>query len=350
MPQTAIATFNLPSTRQVNPQYTGGARPVSPQSSGGTINIQAPPVPGIQLSGVRSVAPVQKAQNTTTAAKTTTVADGSSSDTDPVAAAYYADRVNSLKTLLGSLPTTQAQGEANIRGNATKSLGDLNTAESQTASAIAQSRKTANTNKATSLNGIDQNVANTVESFKRLLGASHAGDSAFANDFVPIATARQGSSQRQQVFDSFGRDMGGIDTAEKGATTAYEQNKRDINDKMNSDLLSFLTGTQNQQDDINNQIKEAEFYRTSAEGGTPEQLKSSIAPYTTNPRAAIDAMNALFAQFGNPSYAVNPVNVSLPDVSSYTQDPLVASLSGANPDTQTALLPYYPQLKKQTVR
>ncbi len=273
---------------------------------------------------------------------------GSSSTTDPVAAAYYGDQVNALKGVLGTLPTLQDQGVNNIRNNANKSLNDLNTQESQTESNIAESRNTANKNKATSLNNIDQNVADTVDSFKRLTGAAHAGDSAFAQEFVPLATARQGSTQRQGVFNTFGQDMGQLDTAENNAKTAYGSQKEDINNKLNSDLLTFLQNIGQQKDTINNEVKQAQYAQIEAQGGTPGQFSAAAAPYSTNPSDATAALQALFSQYANPTYAVNPVTVSLPNVSSYAVDPLVAQLSAANPDTQTALLPFLPQIKKQT--
>lgn len=270
------------------------------------------------------------------------------SNIDPIAAAYYGDQVNSFKNLMGTLPTLQQQGETNIRNSANKTLNDLNTNESQVESDIASKRQQAQKSKGINLSNIDQNVADTVSSFGRLVGAGHAGNSSFAKEFVPIATAREGSQKRQGVFNSFGQDMGNLDTTEKSAKTQYNSKKEDVNNKLNADLLSFFTGIQNQKDSIASQLKQAQFYQTEAQGGSPASFNAAVAPYNTTSDQAVAALKSLFAQYQTPNYNVGPVDVKVPDISSYTQDPLVAKLSTANPDTPLAYLPFLPQIKKQS--
>lgn len=290
-----------------------------------------------------------KAQATTNTAPSATTASSTPSSTDSAAASYYGNVVAQLKTLLGSLPTQQTQGVDSIQNSANNSINEANTGESQALSSIATQRAAANTNKEASLDSIDQNVGDTVASFQRLLAGGHAGDSAFAKDFVPLATAREGSTQAQGVYNSFGQDMGNLDTAQNSAQTQYGQNVSDIKSKENSDIESFLSGLADQQDQLNQQAAQAAYYQQEANGGNGASTAAAIAPFNTTTAARIAALNSLFTQYANPTYAVNPVTVSVPDISNYTQNPLTATLSASNPDTSLAYLPYLPQItKKQT--
>lgn len=287
------------------------------------------------------------ASNNSTATTGATTGTTGSGYNDPVAAAYYGGVVSQLKGILGTLPEQETEGRTNITNNANLSLDRANQGLSEAESKIATQRQQENKNKVISLNNIDQNVANTVNSFRRLIAAGHTGNSSFANDFVPMATARQGSQQRQNVNLSYGNDMAGLDTADKQANLDYNNNVTDIKNKENSDLLDFLTGLASTRDALNQQAAQAAYYQQEVSGGSNgASAAAAIAPFQTDTASRLAAMKALFSKYNNPTYAVNPVQVTLPDVSKYTQDPLTAQLSYENPSTPVSYLPYLPIIKK----
>lgn len=286
------------------------------------------------------------ANTTSTPATTSSSSSSTQSNTDPVAASYYGGVVGSLNSLIGALGTQQDRGVANINNSANASLDAANKSESNALSKIATQRQSANTNKVASLNSIDDNVANTVDSFKRLLAQGHAGNSAFGKEFVPMATAKQGTTQRTNVFNTYGQDMAGLDSSEKDAKQQYDQNVQGINAKRNSDILDFISGLQSQGDSLRQQAAQAAFYQQEAQGGNGSSMAAAMAPFQSDTASRVAALNALFDKYANPTYSVTPVSVTVPDISNYTQDPLTAQLAAENPDTSLAYLPYLQQIKK----
>lgn len=312
--------------------FSGGVIPVAGGSNNSTITVP------------QNTA--NDANNSGTVLGDSAVGGSGSSNIDPALAAQYGATLDQIKAVLGSLDTQRTQGVQSINNGADLSQKALNQSESAAESSIANQRQTAQQNKVKSLSGIDQNVANTVDSFRRLLAAGHAGNSSFGREFVPLATAREGSQQRQGVFDTDAQNESALDTTLKNAQNSYGISNAQLQQKRNQDLLDFISGINSQRQNLQGQAATAATNQTIAQGGGADSVRAAAAPFQTSAQDTIDQLNALFSQYQTPNYDVAPVSASLPDLSKYTADPIVAALAASNPTVNQAYLPFLPTLKK----
>lgn len=273
---------------------------------------------------------------------------GGGSSSDPVTAAYYDDLAGRLKGFLGGIDGQRQQGLDKISDQYNRDSSRLNEGYGQTKRDIGIKREEASTDKLKTVSKIDANVANTADSFRRLVGMGHAGNSSFAKDFVPTATARQGSEQRGEAFDTFGRNARKLDLTEKDADGQYENNKEDLLSQRKQAEYGLESGVITQRQEIIDRLNEALFNSQLARGGSAESVKAALAPYSAQATDSMNKLQALFAQYRNPVFNVKPVSVDIPDIEQYIADPLVAALTEQNPGVSQQDLPYLPGLKRRT--
>lgn len=272
---------------------------------------------------------------------------GSASTSDPATAAFYGDRVNALRAILGAVPGQRDQGLANIEDSHKRSLTRTNEDQSRVLRDVGIKKEEAGQNKLREVNKIDSNVANTADSFRRIVAMGHAGNSSFARDFVPMATARMGSQQRGEAFDAYGRNARNLDLAEADANDQHKRNVEDLDIRKNDSTRDFLGGISDYEQQLNDQAAEAAFKQQEAMGGNADAVRAAIAPFSTNSQALIDRVRSIFEKYRNPQFNVNPINVAIPELEGYTADPLVAQQMAQNPGMGPQDLPYLPMLKKR---
>lgn len=114
---------------------------------------------------------------------------------------------------------------ATLTGQKTKAMRDFGIQEEQTQQDNVKAKNT-----------IDQGVRTNITALSRLLGGRGAGNSSAATILAPYAAAVQGATQRSDVNDSYGRNMGAIKTARSDAEDQFENSFGQLStDKGNSE-------------------------------------------------------------------------------------------------------------------
>jgi hypothetical protein len=272
---------------------------------------------------------------------------GSASETDPATAAYYADMANRLRNFLGSVDSTRQQGLDRINDEYNTNVSKVNSGYNITKRDLGIKSEEATADKNKSLRGISDNIANSADSFRRLLALGHSGNSAFAHDFVPKALSREGTQQRGATLDTYGRNARKLDLAGKDADQQYQSSIDDLGRQKRESQFNFESGVEQNKQDLLDRLSEALYREQVARGGNDASVRTALAPYTDQANSSIARLQALFSQYRNPSYNVTPVNVSIPDLETYTADPLVASLASDSPGANPADGVYLPSLRRR---
>ncbi len=328
------------SVGNANPgTLSGVSRPNPAPTIAGVVNAKPP-----LLTNLQSPKAQESKYNGPAGAPTPAAAD---SNIDPTSAAYYGTVADRLKSVLGTLPATEQQGRTKVEDNYRLGASNLNQGFSNTLRDIGIKRDQAVADKTKTLAGIDSNVSNTVDSFKRLLALGHAGNSAFAHDFVPTATARVGSQQRGQAFDTFGTNARALDISQGDAQQQHDNGIADLGRQKNDALYGLESGVEQNRQSLIDQLSMALYQQQLASGGGAAGVKTALAPFSDQVNSSLAKLQQLFEQYRNPTLSVAPVNVQTPNLATYTADPLVANLSGANPNTPQQDLPYLLNLRKR---
>lgn len=292
--------------------------------------------------------PKDQPYNPTTPFNSSTAGGGGSSrETDPATAAFYGDRLEQLRGILGGIGQQRDQGVTSIEDDYRRNLSRNNEDQSRILSDIATKREDSRQGKLREVNNVDNNVRNTVESFKRLVGMNHAGNSMFAREFVPMAAARTGSAERSKVFDTYGRNERDLKTSEDGAVMQGRRNVEDLGIQRNQRLSDFLGSINDTENQLRDQAAEAAYNQQQALGGNADAVRSAIAPFATSMQDRIARMQDIFTRYRNPTMSISPIDVKVPELQQYASDPLVAQLMAENPDMSIQDLPYLPMLRKR---
>jgi hypothetical protein len=104
----------------------------------------------------------------------------------------------------------------------------------------------------------------------------------------------------------------------------------------------------NTENDILGRLADAATKLKLAQGGTYTGGAGARQPFVDRIAANNAAIGQLFDQFRSPTYNVAPVNVSTPELSTYTADPLAIDAGGGTPvDTPDTYLPFFQRKKDQ---
>lgn len=258
--------------------------------------------------------------------------------------AYYSSAVDQLNRLLQSSNTQRDQGLSNIGTSYNNSLSRTNEDQSNVLSKYATQRQDTAQGKLGAIGKVDAGARNTYQSLQRLLGLGGAGVSSAAQIAAPWAVSRQASQQRSGVFDTYGRNLRDLDTAETDAKSQFSRVLQDLLGQKQNKEEDFTRGILQQQQGIYGQLADVNAQRAAAQGGN---VAAARAPYEAQINERMSQLDNLFNQFRQPAYNVAPVNVRTPELANYTVDPTRIGQQQQNPDVDQSLLPYLAQLKKQ---
>jgi hypothetical protein len=212
---------------------------------------------------------------------------------------------------LGRLPGQEAVGRGNILASYNAALQTLlngrgsaernyNTTRGQTI----QENQTAKSN-------IDASVGRQVSALQRLFGARGAGNSSASSVLAPFSAALQGNQQRQQVQESYGRNMGALDNNWQDFLTQFDNSRRSLDDSKTNQERNLLQG-----------LAQTRQKLLSAKGDP------ALAGQINDLGHQIDSLGAL--QVSAPQAA----NFEAPDLAKYNYDPTKgAELTGAGDGT-----------------
>jgi hypothetical protein len=265
---------------------------------------------------------------------------------DPNAVAYYDDVIKQLTSQLNGAQATEAPGLNNITQNYNDALNQQNQGESNAESGYATQRAQNGTNREQNIGAINLDANQAFNSLMAILGANGAGVSSAARFGAPQSVAQNASTQRAGADTAYNENNTAIGTAEGQTQESYANAVKDLLTQKNTNTQNFESGLLNTEGQLEQQIRDAEINR--AEYGGESYATAAQGAGDTN--QAIDSIEAklgqIFQQYAAPTFSVNPVTVTQPNLTDYSVDPTTVRAQNANPTTDSSFLPYLASLKQ----
>lgn len=245
-------------------------------------------------------------------------------------AAYWNDQLNALDSQLGRLDTQGNIGRSNIEQGYNSAFNTLTNQKTQNQEDYNTNRTHTIQDNVKAKGAIDEGVHNQLTGLTRLLGSRGAGNSSAALVAAPYAAGLQGNQQRQEVQDTFGRNIGSLDTnwdrTLKGFDSAFGQLLADKANKERA-LQAGLDATRQQLLGQKQQVR-------SSLGLAPD---AGISNRIRDLGSQIDQLGA------QQVFTPQTVAYKTPDLAAYTYNPASAPVLGAGVDPGQAanVGPYY---------
>lgn len=270
-----------------------------------------------------------------------------SSTNDPDAVAYYTDLINQLTTQLNGAKGEQGTGLANINNAYNEALNNTNTAQSNALSSLATQGSENGQARENNIGSINQNANQAYNSLMALLGASGAGVSSAATTNVPYAVAQNASGQRAGANTTYNTNKNSIDSATTTTKQQYQTALDDLLNQKNSNTENFMSGLLGQEGQLEQQIAAAQINRGEQGGQSYTQAAQGAGDTTSAINDIQGQLNNIFAQYATPTYTVNPVSVTQPNLTTYSVDPTTVAAQTSSPNVDAAFAPYLQQLQTQ---
>jgi hypothetical protein len=248
-------------------------------------------------------------------------------------ASWYDDQANNLNGQIGRLDGQQATGLGNIdssyntqynRLGEQKAMGErnYNTSRDQTIQGYTNTR-----------NGVMSQTNAHMSALQRLLGMNGAGNSSAAYDAVPYAATMVGSQALGQAQQTYGNNLGALDTNWQDTQRQYSNSLSDLGDQKFQQQQGLKSSIASTRAGLLEKIAEATRQRELAKGGGYEQAKAAANPYMEQVNSLLSQMTQLGNQYQNPVMQAKDVHYAAPNLGQYS---LGQGMSGPqNPSLQT---------------
>jgi hypothetical protein len=250
--------------------------------------------------------------------------------------------------VLGTTDQRLNQGLTQLQDDYNKQASDANSARSQVLSRYATQREDTNTGKEAAINKVGDRARVLRDSVLQRIGqASGSGSSAYQLA-APGAINRDTQIERQDVVDTFGRNLRDLKSAEDDATGQYDRVFRDLNDKRNSATSALQEGVLTQKQQLQASLADIARQRAAVSGGGLGAINAAGAGYQGQVSATQNAINSLFDKYRTPYAGITPVNVQAPTLRDYTVDRGQVNVASATNAPASGVSPYAPFLKPST--
>lgn len=233
--------------------------------------------------------------------------------------AYLDDQEGLLRGLLGSAQRTLGNGLTQIGDSYNKEVSRANEGQGAALSKIATQREDTTRGKTAALDKVDTGARTLADSVRRILGLAGGSNSSAYQFAAPGAIARDASTKRTGVMDTFGRNFRDLDTAETGTKSSYSNLLQDLLDQRKQKEQGLREGVLQQEQGVYNDLANVARQRAQAKGGGYGAIRAASAPYQAEVQNRQSALDNIFNQFRTP-YNVAPVSVQTPQLSDYTVD------------------------------
>lgn len=269
---------------------------------------------------------------------------GGGTATDPNAVAYYTDVINQLGKELAAAQGEESTGVKNINNAFNQSNNQLNQQESTAESGYNTQRAQNGQQRETNIGTINSDANTAFNSLMALLGASGAGVSSAARYNAPQAVSQNASRQRGDADQTFNANNASIGSAEDATKQQYQNALTDLLTQKDTNIQNFLSGLLGQEANIQQQIGSANINRAEYGGQSYQQAEKGAQGQTNAVNSIESRLGDIFKQYATPSFTVNPVTASTPNLTSYSVDPTTIEAQTANPGTDSSFLPYLASL------
>ena len=248
---------------------------------------------------------------------------GATSTTDAQAQsdtlASLADQRSQLQGLLGRTEVGLSQGLTRNQDDYNTEVGGANNAKALQYGNFADKRLSNNENKQSAYGTINRNANAGYRSLAQIIGrASGTGSSAF-RDLLPNVIGQDTSSKRRAANENFGRNLQGIDKAQRQYDISFESVLADLLKQRDDNESSLRTGVEGQRQGINSQLAQNAAQDAEARGGGFAAVKAASQPFQDSINSSRDTVQSFFDQFRTP-FAQKQAVAPTPELSQYTTD------------------------------
>lgn len=248
---------------------------------------------------------------------TTTTGTGGGSTTDYGAIADSQSLIDQYNSGLARLGGQRTTGFNNILAEYNKQYTGLNDKKAVDLRDYTTKKDQTLQDFQNSKNQISSGVRNQQNSMQRLLGSYGAGSSAASELLVPFLAAKMGTAQREQVGQTYGRNLSGLDTAWDDTDRAYKGAYEDLASQKTTQERDYEAKVAQQEADYRSKIAEQQAAQVYARTGNAAQARAIIAaaqPTINDLYAKIDALAA------NPSFSIKDFKYQAPDLAQYNYE------------------------------
>lgn len=224
--------------------------------------------------------------------------------------AYIDQQLGNLRDLLGRADTGLNQGLTQLNDSYQSNKTTQDNLHGQANQDYADKRVATNKDRQGAYGAINKNASNGYRSLSQIIGrASGTGSSAF-REALPDAIGRETSGKRTEANQTYGTNMGNIDTAQKKTDLSFENILRDLENQRRSQEGSLRTGVEQQKQALYGQQQQLEAQRGNLAGA--QALQGSI-------EGSRNSVESFFNQF-KPTMVAQQAAIAAPDLNKYTVD------------------------------
>lgn len=252
---------------------------------------------------------------------------------------FLGDQGSELRGLLGQTDLALGQGLTRNEDEYQRELGRANAGRDQQYAAFDDQRTNTNQDKLGAYDSINKNANSGYRSLAQLIGrASGTGSSAY-RELLPNVVGRVTSGQRQDVTDTYGKNLRSIDKSKGQYDISFANVLDDLIRQKKDNESTLRSGIEGQRQNLNDQLRQNASAIAQGKGGGYAAVKAASAPYKAAIDASRNSVNSLFDQFRTP-YTAKAAVAPTPELSQYTTDraSVNAGQQGADPNNPYAAL------------
>lgn len=295
-------------------QQNGGSftpkttQPISTLGDGGVTNV---------LGASTSNSP---SQNVTTPQTETSNQNNGNVSTwayDPTAVASAQDLINQAQFSLDRIGTQRTIGNDNLTNSYTEARNNIAKDKALNERNYTTSKTQTQQDNERARQAIDTRTVNRSNALQRFMGAAGGGDSEAARMLAPYAAARTGTQAREQVAQTYGRNMQNLDqnwgdyntqvTDQLTGLTKEEQQKR-------NELEAALLQSQYTAQDNLSKAQQSLAYAKNGDAASAAKIREAQLPQMY---AILQQIDQLSKQYQNPVATVKDLNYVAPDLANY---------------------------------
>lgn len=256
--------------------------------------------------------------------------DGGSGAAAAAEAAQRASALSEIDRILGGIGTKRDQGLSRLNSTFGDNQARLNYEKEMAMRGYADQRGENEKAKLRGTEQVDQFANNTYSNLRRMLSGMNAGSSSAMRELVPQVVSKAAGQRRQGVFETYGENEKGIDSAQENATTQYKWAEEDLANQRRDRERDFLDSIYTQEQDL---IRQKQGLGGLDLGSANAQIAQRQA-----------SLDALFNQYA-PQFSAKTVNAERPELGKYTIDQAAVRQGQGQYPSETAY--YLPALRKK---
>lgn len=248
-------------------------------------------------------------------------------------AAYWEDQMANADSQLARLGKQRETGNENINNSYNSAYNRL-VGDKETTNRDYTTKRTQTTeDNITAKGNIDTSVRNRNTGLQRLLGSRGAGNSSAAQILAPYAAAREGSQQRTQVSQAFGRNMQGLDTAWGDYEKDWNTSAGDLKAQRDAEREKLVSGLSETEAGLQETKSNAAVQRAQAQGQNYQEARQARAPYLARIQKLINRIDSLGA---TPTFTPKAAAYKAPELASYDYNRYATPSLGSGVDPNLA--------------